>query len=100
VILVASILIFSNAFMEYATSGLENPLAYLLVALIFTLALNPKPTTTWAIASGGSVAGLFLTRMDLSLLIAPVIAIAVWYLRTHIKIAAIAFGAALIPVVI
>jgi hypothetical protein len=57
VILVASILIFSNTFMEYATSGLENPLAYLFVALIFTLALNPKPTTTWAIASGGSVAG-------------------------------------------
>lgn len=35
-------LIGSRAFIDFSTSGLENPLLYLLLALAFTYSLNPK----------------------------------------------------------
>ena len=43
IILATGILLFSNAFMEYSTSGLENPLAYTGVALVGVLALTASP---------------------------------------------------------
>ena len=98
ILLVAGVLIFSNAFMEYSTSGLENPLSYVFVALLFTLTLKPEPSATWALASGATLAGLFLTRMDLALLIAPVALLTAWQLRTNIKIVAVTTIAATVPI--
>ena len=40
IILLTGMLIFSNGFIEYSTSGLENPLAYLTVAVAFALSVS------------------------------------------------------------
>ena len=42
----ASVFIFSKAFVEFSTSGLENPLTHLLLAIFFTLYWKPKPART------------------------------------------------------
>jgi len=106
VIVVASALIFSNAFMEYTTSGLENPMSFLFVATLFALAITiptsntPQNTTfLWAIATGLTVAGVFLTRMDLILLIAPPALFVIWQLKNSIKTVLIAGITALIPII-
>ena len=42
IILATGLLVLSNAFIEYATSGLENPLAYALVGLLMVLTLGVR----------------------------------------------------------
>ena len=74
VILATGLLVLSNAFVEYATSGLENPLAYALIGLLMALTLGPGPGTgrsalAWAAALGLGVGALILTRYDLALLL-------------------------------
>ena len=48
IILATGILLFSNAFLEYSTSGLENPLACTGVALVGVLALTASPAPRWS----------------------------------------------------
>lgn len=66
-------LVLSNAFVEYATSGLENGLSYLLLALLLIAAqrLLREPSLGWAIGAGALTAALLLNRLDLILIIAP-----------------------------
>jgi len=49
IILLTGMLIFSNGFIEYSTSGLENPLAYLSVAIGFALSVSvfTRRERTW-----------------------------------------------------
>jgi len=78
-ILVAAVALgFSNAFMEYTTSGLENPLAYLMVGALVVatfrlLAQGEVPSLRSAIVVGLLASGLVLTRFDLLLLIVPLL---------------------------
>ena len=66
----ASILIFSRAFVEYSTSGLENPLTHLLLAMFFVLYWNPEPvrrlTLLWLVTSL-----IMVNRIDAGLLVLP-----------------------------
>ncbi len=71
----AAVLLFSRAFVDYSTSGLENPLSNLLlvafVALLFRssearVTSPPRLTGLWMVASL-----LYLTRPDNVLLVAP-----------------------------
>ena len=73
--IVAAVLLFSRAFVDYSTSGLENPLSNLLlvafVALLFRssearVSSPPRLTGLWMVASL-----LYLTRPDNVLLVAP-----------------------------
>ena len=73
--IVAAVLLFSRAFVDYSTSGLENPLSNLLlvafVALLFRssearVTSPPRLTGLWMVASL-----LYLTRPDNVLLVAP-----------------------------
>jgi arabinofuranosyltransferase len=72
-------LLFSTAFVDFSTSGLENPLLYVLVALFVGLFLNPTMSTPrrltllWTIASF-----LYLTRPDAVLVAAPLLVVASW----------------------
>lgn len=72
-ILAAAILIFSNAFIDYSTSGLENPASHLIALLFVILFLLPNAK----IDDGrlfllGLLAGLAtLNRIDTSLLYIP-----------------------------
>ena len=73
--IVAAVLLFSCAFVDYSTSGLENPLSNLLlvafVALLFRssearVTSPPRLTGLWMVASL-----LYLARPDNVLLVAP-----------------------------
>jgi arabinofuranosyltransferase len=97
--LVAGVLLFSHAFMDFATSGLENPLSNLLfaavVALCFNDTLDPRRRLTglWLCLSG-----LYLTRPDDVLLALPVVLLASVQMRrigTIVRAAAIGLAPAL-----
>jgi arabinofuranosyltransferase len=65
-----SVLVFSKAFVEYSTSGLENPLVFLLLAAYARReegAIDDDDTTTlWALG-----ALVMLCRLDLGLIVLP-----------------------------
>ena len=67
-------LIFSKAFAEYSTSGLENPLTYFLLALF--LMLYWRPHSARRLTGLWSFAGLLmLNRLDTGLLVLPALAV-------------------------
>ena len=79
ILAVGGVLLLSNAFVEYATSGLENSLGYLLFAAVIaiTWAAGDAPGgTRTGVALGLLTAALLLTRLDYVLLLAP--AAVVW----------------------
>ncbi|HEU4939121.1 MAG TPA: hypothetical protein VFT39_21885 [Vicinamibacterales bacterium] len=75
----AVVLLFSSAFIDFSTSGLENPLANLLVAVFVGVFLNRtvsnirRLTVLWTLASC-----LYLTRPDAALLVVPLLVVATW----------------------
>src|SRR6188768_2115740 len=84
---VVIILFFSRAFVDFSTSGLENPLSYVLLAAFVGIFLStverpaersPRRALTllWTTASL-----LYLTRPDDVLLVAPMLVLACWRLR-------------------
>lgn len=68
-------LLCSKAFIDYCSSGLENPLSHLLLTLACycAFAFDQAAHKKWLIYFGLSVAGVFLTRNDLVLCLAPLI---------------------------
>ena len=105
IILATGLLVLSNAFIEYATSGLENPLAYALIGLLLVLTLGPGPAAdrsglVWATALGLGVGALVLTRYDLALLLVPVVALTVFRHRGRMPLVVVGAAAALIPLTI
>jgi arabinofuranosyltransferase len=92
VVVGASVFIFSKAFVEFSTSGLENPLTHLLLAIFFTLYWKPKPasaTTLWFVG-----ALIMLNRLDSGLLVLPALMLRSYEVgwRTGVKGAAIGLG--------
>jgi arabinofuranosyltransferase len=84
---VVIILFFSRAFIDFSTSGLENPLSYVLLAAFLGIFLSTEEnparrsprralTLLWLTTSL-----LYLTRPDDVLLVAPLLALACWRLR-------------------
>jgi len=69
-LLVVVLLTFSKAFIDFSSSGLENPLSHLLLVLFFVEVLKPEEQRSfrkmirWA-------ALLLVTRMDLVWLVLP-----------------------------
>jgi arabinofuranosyltransferase len=74
------VLLFSRAFIDYSTSGLENPLAHLLVVLFFGLWLRieQKATDAELLKLGLLASAILLCRLDLLLLIAPALGLAAY----------------------
>lgn len=72
----------SNAVIEYSTSGLENPLSFLWIALLLVTTFRTVGFGRSAnpILVGLTAAALVLTRADLAILVAPV---AVWWLLSN-----------------
>lgn len=108
-ILITGFLAFSNAFIEYATSGLENPLAYLTVGLLLAITFDAgrrRPWSRWlpapavAVLTGLTVAAITLTRLDLLVLIAPALLLFTWRHRGQWAILAAAGAAAATPLAI
>ena len=100
---VVVILLFSRAFVDFSTSGLENPLSYVLLAwFVFTFARTDASapdqprrllTRLWLLASL-----LYLTRPDDIVLVAPMLAMATVRLRRSGAIRAATVG--LLPAVL
>jgi len=65
-VLAASVLLVSKAYVDFSTSGLENPLAHLLIVLVVLASTAASVTTFMLLCSI-----LYLTRPDLLVLIAP-----------------------------
>ena len=73
VILVMVTLAFSNAFFDFTSGGLENPLAYVLLGLFVLLSYRSRNTSVArTVALGLVAAAVVLTRLDLVLMIIPV----------------------------
>ncbi len=103
-IVAALLLILSNAFIEYSTSGLENPLSYLCVAILIALTVRARsrrvPDHTMAVIGGLTAAALFLTRMDLIVLVIPIAIYSAICFRRRWRSLAIGVASALLPIVI
>ncbi len=81
ILLVATAAILSKALTDYATSGLENPLTYLLLALFFRQMVS-RPATSSRLFSLTLVAALAaVNRLDTILIFAPILAVEGWRLR-------------------
>lgn len=72
----------SNAVIEYSTSGLENPLSFLGVAVLLVITFRQVTSVRSGnpIFLGLTAAAVVLTRADLVVLVAPV---AVWWLLSN-----------------
>jgi arabinofuranosyltransferase len=83
--LAALLLVSSKAYVDYSTSGLENPLTHLLVALFFARVFAEDARLVW---SEGRLTWLvllaaliYLDRADAVLAVAPALAWALWHAR-------------------
>ncbi|MDM8557893.1 hypothetical protein [Candidatus Parabeggiatoa sp. HSG14] len=91
-LLALSILIFSTAFVDYSTSGLENPLTYFFIALFFTVYLNQNLHHNKTIFLLALIAALAMfNRMDSILLFIPILILVFWKNRSW-KVIALMMG--------
>jgi arabinofuranosyltransferase len=98
---VAIALLFSNAFIDFSTSGLENPLACMLLVLFLKVFLNERMdrrqwlTWLWMITSC-----LYLTRPDAVLFVLPAVAVACWRVRRSLDGGRAGFFGLAIPLIV
>jgi len=93
-IIVALAMVGSRAFIDYATSGLENPLSYVLLAAFAGVFLAERgPRRRWLTTLVLLASLLYLTRPDEILIVLPMLAVAAWRTRAVGSIAgAVAVG--------
>jgi arabinofuranosyltransferase len=70
-LLIGIISIGSKAFADYSTSGLENPLAHLLLVAFFVLCLRQPPHPRYAFPLGALAGLIMLNRLDHGVLVIP-----------------------------
>ncbi len=87
------VLIFSKSFVDYATSGLENPLTHLLLIAFACAWLRDAAPTRAQTGLLALLAGLLaLNRLDCVLLVAPALALQLWRRRSVTDLAVAAAG--------
>jgi arabinofuranosyltransferase len=77
----------SKAFTDYSTSGLENPLTHLLLALFALVYFTGAPGRRTIFWLSLLAALLALTRLDALLLVAPALAVKMWRARAFRELA-------------
>ncbi|MFC1770465.1 hypothetical protein ACFLZV_01125 [Candidatus Margulisiibacteriota bacterium] len=93
-------LLFSKAFIDYSTSGLENPLSYFLLALLVLLVLKQKDNSEKDLLKiVFTVSMIFLNRMDLILLTLPLLILAIYRIN-NIKSILKAVSLGFLPIVL
>jgi arabinofuranosyltransferase len=70
-IIAGGVLLASRAFIDYSTSGLENPLTSLLAVLTLTWAFSETRGPRWLIGVWLGVSAAYLTRPDAVMLVLP-----------------------------
>jgi arabinofuranosyltransferase len=95
VVLVLLAAVFSSAFVDYSTSGLENPLSHLLIALYCWHYLSSDENDDRKLLVLSTVLALtVITRHDLVLLLGPSLALRLWRRRQLRGLAVVAVGSA------
>ena len=82
----------SRAFVDFSTSGLENPLSHLLIVLLLIAVSRPSTRRVWWPLTVGSLA--LINRQDLAWLIGPCLAWHLWRQREARRWRALAIGIA------
>jgi arabinofuranosyltransferase len=78
----AIVFVFSQAFVDYSTSGLENPLFNILLAAFVAVFVNGGlDRGRWLTTLWGLAALLYLTRPDAVLIVVPLLGVATWSVR-------------------
>jgi arabinofuranosyltransferase len=85
---VSALLLSSKAFVEYSTSGLENPLSNLLLVLFIGLYLSNRKLGWLALLACLGT----LNRMDTVLFYAPALALELWRARSWRSVGTVALG--------
>jgi len=92
VIIGISILIFSKAFLDYSTSGLENPLTHLLIILFLWIFLE-KENSPRSVFQLFFIAGLVtFNRMDTLLILLPALALVMYQNQSFRTLVSAALG--------
>jgi len=78
-----ALLLGAQALLDFTTSGLENPLSFLLVALFCAQWLNHPAGHRPLFGLMLTGCGLALNRLDLALMVAPALAIELWQQRSR-----------------
>jgi arabinofuranosyltransferase len=91
-VLVIVAVLFSKAFIDYSTSGLENPLSYLILTAFFYVYVSHQPGRgrCFLLALLAALAGL--NRLDTVLVYLPALVLAYWPLRGGKAILPALFG--------
>lgn len=76
------VLMFSKAFIDFSTSGLENPLAHLLIAAFALLFLKQSRDTHRLLYLALLAALIGMTRLDLMLIVMPALSYEFWRQRS------------------
>ena len=77
-LLALAALISSKAFVDFSTSGLENPLAHMLLVVFLMRWLKLRETGSGAFGLGLLTATLLLCRLDFAVLLAPLLLSILW----------------------
>lgn len=95
------ILSFSNAFVDFSTSGMENPLTHLLLVLFAWAYFEDTKSTPNKLRLLSFLAALgILTRMDTALIYAPCLGWEAWKLRKQWKPVIVALVVGQLPFII
>lgn len=86
------LLLFSRAFVDFSTSGLENPLSHLLIVLFCLVLLERSPNPRQVFWLSLLTALAMTNRMDLGLLLVPALLVATYQARRARTIAAVVLG--------
>lgn len=102
-ILAGAALILSKAYIDFSTSGLENPLSHFLLALGFLLgfeALNGKPDERNILAPLTCLLVIYLSRPDLLLMVLPFCGLLLWRAARSIEKTALVVAIAAAPIIL
>ena len=94
------LLAFSNAFMEYSSSGLENSVAYFAFAVALLLTLSSVRSVSRVFLLGLAGSAILLTRFDFVLLLTPVLLVSLWGLRHSRRLMAGLLAGVAVPIVV
>jgi len=86
------ILALSDAFVDYSTSGLENPLSFLLLVIFFYIFFEREIGIRWLFYLALTSSLILINRMDVILLCLPSLAYALWKVRSSRVFVALAAG--------
>lgn len=92
------LLAMSGAFLDYSTSGLENPLTHLLLLIFVYIYYKESESTLWVFYLTLIASLLMVNRMDTILLVIPSLAYAFWQKRSIKTLYQICLG--LVPLVV